>query len=466
MSFIQIEFYIFLGFLYALLLYFKKTQHRKLIIILGNIYFYAYWDYRFLLLICIPVLTGFLLSNVIRENPKLKIRSAALAASLLIDLSILGYFKYFNWFLESFGSISPSGGMDIKPMEIILPLGLSFFIFRMISYTVDVYTGKLEPSKSISDFCLYATFFPIMVSGPISRARNFLPQLKDYSIQTKDVYPAFRLFVIGLFIKVFVADNLALFINYYYENSQIFNTWTSWLAAASYSIQIYCDFAGYSSMAIGVSLLLGLKIEDNFNFPYLSDNVREFWRRWHITLSEWIRDYIYIPLGGDRKGERHTAMNIMVAMTACGMWHGAALTFVLWGFIHGLMLAVNRLFQRVKKSSMKKPSYGKFNRFVCVLVTFLLVTVAWVFFRADSIVQAIEIINKLFFLQDGVAWYPPFAIFVLGSIIFVHIIKATGYEFLELKIEKIYTLPVLFCLLWLVIVFMPKGFQPFIYAMF
>ena len=447
-------------------MFFKSIIARKLIIILGNIYFYAYWDYRFLLLISIPAITDFFFATTIGSSTNRYVKRAALVGSLVIDLSILGYFKYFNWFISSFGQITSSVDITANPMKIILPLGISFFIFRMISYTVDVYKEKLEPCKNFADFFLYATFFPIMVSGPISRAHNFIPQLKEYSIQIKDIYPAFRLFVIGIFIKVFVADNIAIFVNYYYENYQVFNTWTSWLATVSYSIQIYCDFAGYSSMAIGISLLLGFKIEDNFNYPYLSGNIREFWRRWHITLSEWIRDYIYLPLGGNRKGEVRATLNIIIAMMICGIWHGAASTFLCWGLIHGLMLSIYRTLNKIKTIISKKLFPLHLNQFIGIIITFIFVTLAWIFFRSETLVQAIEIIANLFSIHEGIAWYPPFVIFILVGIICVHIAKAMDFEFVDLKTENKYSLPLLFALLWLVITFSPKDFQPFIYALF
>ena len=466
MSFTQIEFFIFLGFIYVLLLLFQKTTARKIIIILGNIYFYAYWDYRFLLLIFIPTITDFFFANIISTSTNRNIKRTALAASLIIDLSILGYFKYFDWFITSFGQITSSVGINANPMKIILPLGISFFIFRMISYTVDVYKDKMKPCKNFNNFFLYATFFPIMVSGPISRAQNFIPQLKEYSINVKHIYPAFRLFVIGLFIKVFVADNIALFVNYYYENHQVFNTWTSWLATVSYSVQIYCDFAGYSNMAIGISLLLGFKIEENFNYPYLSKNIREFWSRWHITLSDWIRDYIYIPLGGNRKGDGRATLNLIVAMMACGIWHGAASTFLFWGLIHGLMLSVYRYFKKVKALVNEKLFPWHLTKFIRIIITFSCVTLVWVFFRSDSLTQATEIIANLFSIHKGIAWYPPFVFFILVSSICVHIAKAMDFEFVDLKPGKYYSLPVYFAMLWLVITFSSNDFQPFIYALF
>jgi len=466
MSFTQTEFFIFLGFIYVLLLLFKKAATRKIILILGNIYFYAYWDYRFLILIFIPTITDFFFAAAIGSSTNRNIKRIALASSLIIDLSILGFFKYFNWFIASFGQITSSVGIHANPMKIMLPLGISFFIFRMISYTVDVYKEKIEPCRSFTDFFLYATFFPIIVSGPISRAQNFIPQLKEYSLNTKHIYPAFRLFVIGLFIKVFVADNIALFVNYYHENYQVFNTCTSWLAAISYSLQIYCDFAGYSNMAIGISLLLGFKIENNFNYPYLSENITEFWRRWHITLSDWIRDYIYIPLGGNKKGDGRATLNSIVAMTACGIWHGAASTFLFWGFIHGLMLSFYRYFKKAKVLLDEKFSLPHFNKFMRIVITFLCVTLAWVFFRSDSLSNAMDIITNLFTVHKGIAWYPPFIIFILIGSICVHIAKAMEFEFMDLKPEKYYSPAVYFTMLWLVIVYSPNDFQPFIYALF
>jgi alginate O-acetyltransferase complex protein AlgI len=314
---------------------------------------------------------------------------------------------------------------------------------------------------------VYGTFFPIILAGPISRATSFIPQLDNIQISLDNLYKGYRLFVIGLFLKVFVADRIAFYVNFFYENHEVFNALTSWLAVLSYSIQIYCDFAGYSNMAIGVALMLGIRIEENFNFPYLAGSIIEFWRRWHITLSTWIKDYLYIPLGGSRKGIFRKHFNLLVAMTLCGLWHGAAFTFVLWGFMHGLFLVVDHIWRESRYMLLPGRQVTVVYSFTAWFLTFFSVTLAWVFFRADNVGQAISIMQKLIsWNAGGVAWYHPFAVFIIVSTILVHLLKSMNFKIFTLPVESKITPTVLFCLIWLVILFPPTDFQPFVYNQF
>ncbi len=445
----------------------KNVNFKKLILLIANFYFYLYFDYRFLILLIIATLVTFFVGNWIYRFQSRIYKKILLIAGISINTIILLFFKYYNFFVDSFNHILASNQNSLQTINIILPLGVSFYTFRFISFLVDVYKNGDDISMVHAvDFIIYGTFFPIIVSGPISRAKFFLPQLRSFKSSLNCLYRGYRLFVIGLFLKVFVADRIAPYVNYFYENHEVFNCISAWLATTAYSIQIYCDFAGYSSMAIGVALMLGLNIERNFNFPYISTNISDFWRRWHITLSYWIKDYLYIPLGGNRKGKLRKYVNLLIAMTLCGLWHGPAWTFVLWGVLHGILLVINHYWKEFGVPSFNI-NFSLFYSFASWLLTFLTVSFCWIFFRSEGIGQAIEIIQKLFsFNSIGVSWYQPFVIFIILSTVLFHVLYLTKLKIITLPVENKMTPAILFCLIWLVIVFYPQEFQPFVYVQF
>ena len=394
MLFTKIEFINLFIILLALLSFLKNNTAKKVTLLIANFYFYAYFDYRFLLLLIFSALSTFFIGNLIQNTESLLSRKRLLILCLLINIGILGYFKYLNFFLENLNNIFELKNSPISSLNILLPMGISFFTFRFISYIIDIYR-KDTKSCHLFDFMIYGTFFPIIISGPISRAKSFFPQLKKIEFSSFNLYKGYRLFVIGIFLKVFVADRLAGYVNFFYDHHEVFNTITAWMAVLAYSIQIYCDFAGDSNMAIGIALMLGFQIEDNFNFPYMACSIIEFWKRWHITLSLWIKDYLYIPLGGGRLGKRRKTINLLIAMTICGLWHGPAWTFVLWGFLHGILLVINH--------SWKASSYHSFflhsprlYSFISWIITNVSVTLCWIFFRSNNFNQAISIIQNLF----------------------------------------------------------------------
>ena len=448
---------------FVLLLAIKGVIVRKIILLSASYYFYAYWDYRFLGLIVIVTLLNFYISLWIANTGNLLKRRSLFITILIINLCLLGLFKYYNFFIHSLESLPLLSHTDLTTLNLILPLGISFYIFRVISYAADVYTKKMAPCVHIIDFAIYVAFFPIIISGPISRASSFLPQLKKYSISISTFYAGSQLFIIGLFLKVFIADRLAMFVNYFYAHYKVFDTLTTWLATVAYSLQIYADFAGYSSMAIGMSLILGFEIEENFHFPYLARNIREFWRRWHITLSTWIRDYVYIPLGGNRKGKYRTYVNLIIAMTICGLWHGAAWTFVLWGLMHGIALVINHIYRdHFHTQSNTTPA----TSIAYWAGTFLFVTLAWVVFRSGSISEAMSIYSQLFCLKEGITWLQPFILLILVAIAFVHVLSYVKVTAISLPLNSWYTMTILFCLIWLAAIFHPSEFQPFVYENF
>lgn len=464
MLFTQFEFIVFFNALLLLLTLLKSRTYQKVVILFASYYFYSYWDYRFAALLIFLTLSNYFLGICIEVSLNFQRKKMVLWSGLGINLGMLGLFKYYDFFLVSIKQIPLLNNFNLQTLDLILPLGISFYVFRFISYMVDVYRGEIESCRNIIDFAVYAAFFPIVTSGPIARASSFLPQLNSFSISIKNIYAGYRLFVIGMFLKIFVADRLAPFVNHFYDNFNVFDTVTAWLAVTAYSLQIYCDFAGYSNMAIGLALMMGFNIEKNFDFPYLATSIRDFWRRWHITLSTWIRDYIYFPLGGNRKGLTRTYINLLLTMSLCGLWHGAAGTFIVWGFLHGAALVVNHGWRKMTfgDARVNPALISVLNWFI----TLIFVTLGWVFFRSESVSQAILIINNLLLFNDGIAWYNSFVIFILLATGCYYFLVISKVQFVHLPLNARYTPAVLFCLIWLVIVFSPRGFHPFMYFQF
>tara|TARA_B110000879_G_scaffold212198_1_gene307403 strand:- start:2372 stop:3610 length:1239 start_codon:yes stop_codon:yes gene_type:complete len=313
--------------------------------------------------------------------------------SVLFNLGVLGFFKYYNFFIESWIDLFSSIGYEINSvwtLNIILPVGISFYTFQTMSYTIDIFKGKLNPTKDFVSFAAFVSFFPQLVAGPIERATNLLPQiLNKREFKYEQGVQGLKLIFWGLFKKVVIADTLAPVVNDIFENYQDFGGVTLWLGAIYFAFQIYCDFSGYSDIAIGTSKLFGFEVMSNFKFPYFSRNIGEFWRRWHISLSTWFRDYLYIPLGGSKKGKRISLINIFIIFLVSGFWHGANWTFIVWGLFHSILFIPSFIFKTNRKyvssiiaenSLMPTP-----KEFIQVGITFILVTIGWVFFRSETI---------------------------------------------------------------------------------
>jgi len=310
----QFEFILFLILVVITLVVFKDNTIRKSTLLIASICFYCYWDYRFCLLLAIPIFVDFYCGRLIHSSSMMSQRRRYLLVSICINIGILIAFKYFNFFIDSFKPLLKVFGLNVYSLDLILPLGISFYTLKTLTYTIDLYYKKTEHCESLLDYAVFVTFFPTIVAGPILRASHFLPQLTAFSTSGENLRVGIRLFVIGLFKKLFIADNLAFYVDSFYASPLVFDSTTAWFAVISYTIQIYFDFSGYSDMAIGSSRIMGLHIEDNFHYPYLSTSIGEFWRRWHISLSTWIRDYLYIPLGGNRKNIKRTYINLLISM--------------------------------------------------------------------------------------------------------------------------------------------------------
>jgi alginate O-acetyltransferase complex protein AlgI len=317
---------------------------------------------------------------------------AVLSTGILALTAILGYFKYMNFFAENICRLI---GRDAVVFQIILPVGISFYTFSAIAYLVDVYRGTYPAEQNFLYVALYIAFFPKLVAGPIVRGREFFPQVRNYRGITWDAASVgVQIFAVGLFKKLVLADRLGVFVDDVFICPSAYNTGTVVLAAVSYSMQIYFDFSGYSDMAIGISKLFGFDFAPNFNLPYLAENVSDFWKRWHISLSSWLRDYLYIPLGGSRKGECRTYMNLMIVMLVSGLWHGAGWTFLVWGFFYGILSCIHRKMSRNGRESHRKLLH--------MALTFVVVTLLWMIFRADNMKKAVQFMKAMFSVHTGI----------------------------------------------------------------
>ncbi|MDE6536155.1 MAG: MBOAT family protein [Muribaculaceae bacterium] len=369
-----------------------KGSRTKMAIftILFSLYFYYKSSGIFFLLLIATSLIDWSLSHAIFRTRKRGGRLALMWLSVGISLSVLGYFKYANFFLWNWNAMVKG---NFQPLDIILPVGISFYTFQSISYVIDVYKQRIEPTKSYFDYLFFLSFFPALVAGPIVRADKFLPQIRENKpVAHAMVWTGLWLIIVGLLKKAVIADYIAQYNDLVFDNPSAYPGVQSLLGILGYTMQIYCDFSGYSDMAIGLALIMGFDLGINFDSPYQSRNLTEFWRRWHISLSSWLRDYVYIPLGGNRKGVIRTYINNFLTMLIGGLWHGAAWKFVFWGAMHGVGLAVHKAFKPV----LKRIPDNWLTIFISWLLTMVYVSLLWVFFRAASFSDSLLIISNIF----------------------------------------------------------------------
>lgn len=397
----------FLAFYVAYLLLLRRRRLQNVLILAGSYFFYGWWDWRFLSLIVVSTLIDFMCGRLLdRRTPddapngprsyrySPRARRALLWTSVLANLGILGFFKYCDFFAAGLSDLLQTIGMplDIRLLNVILPVGISFYTFQTLSYTIDVYRGRLPATPSLLDFACFVAFFPQLVAGPIVRAAELLPQMaRPRHLDRERVYEGAYLLLWGLFKKVVIADNLgARLVDPVFDGAIADPLGGTVLVAIyAFAIQIYCDFSGYSDMARGLAKLMGFDFQLNFNLPYFAANPSEFWRRWHISLSNWLRDYLYIPLGGNRRGPRRTYINLLLTMVLGGLWHGAAWTFVLWGIYQGALLGVHRAAMPWIDAVTARLSdrSRRVARIVAILLFFQFVCLGWLIFRADSAAQ-------------------------------------------------------------------------------
>lgn len=390
----------FLVFFMAVTLWFytlKTQKGRNLLLLIASCYFYMSFVPRYILILGATIVIDYI-AGILIERTQGKGRRLWLIMSLIANIGILAYYKYFNFLAENLNELLHIASVDkqFSLMKIILPVGLSFHTFQAMSYTIEVYRGKQPAERNFATYALYVMFYPQLVAGPIERPQNILPQLHEYRpYNWENVKEGLVRMLWGFFKKVVIADRLAMVVDYAFDN----HTSSSWyvlvIGAVFYSFQIYCDFSGYCDIGIGAARVMNIKLMENFSQPYTSSNITTFWQRWHMSLSGWFRDYVYIPLGGNRKGELRRRINVFIVFLLSGLWHGANWTFVMWGGLHGLLVTVF-------PGSKEKPKSVPVNALKAI-ITFIAVTVLWIFFRASNIKHALAYIANIFRLQDGEA---------------------------------------------------------------
>ncbi len=403
MLFNSIDFAIFVPIVFVLYWFvFKELKSQNILLIISSYIFYAWWDWRFLGLIIISTLVDYTIGLAIAREQSKKSKKLLLTLSVLLNLGILGFFKYFNFFIENLKDAFLLFGreLDLNYLNIILPVGISFYTFQTMSYSIDIYRGKIKPTNNLIAFASFVCFFPQLVAGPIERASSFLPQVQKRRVfDFVKASDGLKQILWGLFKKMVIADNCAVFVNDIFENYSSYSGSTLVFGAFLFTIQIYCDFSGYSDIAIGVSRLFGFNLKKNFAFPYFSRNIAEFWRRWHISLTTWFKDYFYIPIGGSRGNKWLQLRNTFSIFLVIGLWHGAHWKFVVYGLINALHFVPYIL----RGKNTKYTDVVAHNRYLPnvkevlgMLQTFIFLVFARIFFRADSLSIAIEYLTTIF----------------------------------------------------------------------
>lgn len=403
MLFNSTEFLIFCPLVFFLYWFvFKSLRWQNFFVVVASYIFYGWWNYRFLFLIALTTLCSFISGLLVEKYSRQKVKKLVTASNIVLNLAILCVYKYYNFFVESFQDLMQLFGLKLCPpiIHLLLPVGISFYTFQALSYTIDVYKNKIQPTHDIVAFFAFISFFPQLVAGPIERATNLLPQfLKPRRFDYAQAVDGMRQILWGFFKKVVVADNCAVFVNSIFSNYQSQDGMTLLFGGIYFTFQIYGDFSGYSDIAIGTARLFGINLMRNFAFPYFSRNIAEFWRRWHISLNTWFRDYIYFPLGGSRCSKAKVLRNTMVIFLVSGFWHGANWTFVTWGLYHALLfvplflLGLNRKFTNVVAEDRVLPSLSEC---AMMLLTFVCVLVGWILFRSDTLTDFVCYMTHMF----------------------------------------------------------------------
>lgn len=473
MQFNTLEFAIFFSIVYSLYLLSRHRQQNILLLIASYV-FYGFWDWRFLSLIAISTIVDYFCGLAIyRENQATR-RRLYLIISICTNLGLLGFFKYFNFFAGSFYELASSLGWEVDEftLYVVLPIGISFYTFQTLSYTVDIYRREIKPTINFLNFAVFVSFFPQLVAGPIERAKNLLPQVERVRRVTQEqFYEGIWLIFFGLFKKIFIADNLAPMVNQVFSQQGSFSGGEAVVAIIAFAFQIYGDFSGYSDIARGVSKLMGFDLMLNFRMPYFSKNPSEFWRRWHISLSTWLRDYLYISLGGNRGSKLVTYRNLMLTMVLGGLWHGAAWHFILWGFYQGLLLIVHRLLRPILVLIQPKGRIATYLwNFFCIVMTFQFVCFGWLLFRAQSFDQVLNITNNIitnFSITERSIVYARDLIFYTSLLLAIQLIKeAYGDMYVVRRIPALIRGGVYLVILSFIVLAGAPGGQEFIYFQF
>lgn len=477
MLFNSVEFLIFLPIIFGLYWFLLKKIHtQNILILLASYVFYGWWDWRFLSLILLSTLVDYTVGMYLGKTSKETKRKRLLWISVLFNLGLLGTFKYFNFFIDNWISLWSSLGIEMNRVSInvILPVGISFYTFQTLSYTIDIYKKQLTPTRNFFAFASFVAFFPQLVAGPIERASNLLPQFfKTRKFSYAQAADGLRQILWGLFKKVVIADNCAEFVNIIFADYHDYSSSTLVLGAVLFAFQIYGDFSGYSDIAIGVARLFGFNLKQNFAFPYFSRDISEFWRRWHISLSTWFRDYLYIPLGGSRVNSAKKLRNIFIIFVVSGFWHGANWTFIVWGALNALFflplifLEKNRVHLNVVAENRLLPTLKESFQ---ILFTFTITTFAWIFFRAENIHHALDFIGTIF--STSIFTVPEFNFIEIAGLLFFFLVvewigRKEQYAIEKCLIRIHYSLRWSFYMLLLVMIFtFGKDANEFIYFQF
>ena len=468
MLFNNISFFAFL-FVSLIILSFGSQKFKKTSLLIISYVFYSFWDIRFLSLILISTCVDFYIGHKLHRTNNIKTRKLFLFSSLFVNLSILGFFKYFNFFIESFTTLFSIE--NTFSLNIILPVGISFYTFQTISYTYDIYNRKLKPTSNFIDFANFVSFFPQLVAGPIERAKNILPQLKNFNgITFKNIDKAICLIFLGYIKKVLISDNISPFVDYNFSNFNELGSFAALSGLILFSFQIYFDFSGYSDIARGLAKLFNIDLMLNFKQPYFSKSPSDFWKRWHISLSTWLRDYLYIPLGGNRLSKNRTYINLMITMLLGGLWHGASFNFIIWGFLHGVYLIIYKYFFNGNHFNLPYLP-NRFNTIINVVFIYFIVLITWIPFRSPDINTSFNLINQLIF-WNGIINYSELLI-IIYLFIAIIIIDLPSYilkdELFILKFPKWISYPLFvvgFILIFLFLLNNNNDPKPFVYFQF
>lgn len=458
MLFNTFHFLVFFVVVFSLFLILKK--YRWMLLLAASYIFYMSWKWEYILIIIISTLIDYFASLQIQQTENESRKKFFLGISLTANLSILFFFKYFEFFIHSVLNLTESVTLGIY--EYVLPVGISFYTFQTMSYTLDVYHGRVDAEKNIGKFALFVIYFPQLVAGPIERATSLLGQLRHkLAFKSSNIIPGAKLFLWGLFKKVVIADRVALLVDSVYNHHESYNTWILILATFSFAFQIYCDFSGYSDMAIGISRMFNIYLSLNFNSPYFAHSIANFWHRWHISLSTWFRDYVYIPLGGSRVVKWRWRYNLFITFVISGLWHGANWTFVVWGVFHGLLLVIGTYL----------PSFNKM-KVLRIIGVFIIVNIGWVFFRSVDLHTAFDILSKFIYLdplnfeeiilQLNKTGISKLDVLVALFAILILVIKDSKTWNFRWQLKSVFYLMILF----VTIIFGVSGESPFIYFQF
>ncbi len=403
MLFNSIDFAIFLPIVFILYWFVanKSLKFQNILLLVSSYFFYACWDWRFLFLLVFSTLLDYYTAIKMSEAKKSNLKKFWFWLSIFVNLGFLGFFKYYNFFADSFADAVSNVGLHVDPwtLKVILPVGISFYTFHGLSYVIDIYYDRIKVEKNFINYSVFVSFFPLLVAGPIERARHLLPQIqKERTFDYGKAVDGLRQILWGLFKKIVIADNIARFANDIFNNSTDYAGSTLVIGAIFFAFQIYCDFSGYSDIALGTARLFGIDLLRNFAFPYFSRDIAEFWRRWHISLSSWFKDYLYIPLGGSKGGTRMRVRNTFIIFLVSGFWHGANWTFIVWGFLNALFIMPSIIFKS-NRNNLEIVAKGKyfpsFKEFLSICLTFCLTVSAWIFFRAENVEHALSIFSKI-----------------------------------------------------------------------